>query len=1098
MSANSRGKVCARAVAFAVCLLSVAHLLRAQTAVSTVATVSTAGGVPQARLNPDPVRVHVIEGDDVRFLRLSGIEGLSQNRVTQIVQDDQGFMWLATQHGVDRYDGYQFRMFKNDPRQPNSLCGVFMFSLFKDRSGALWMGCEDGLDRFDPPTETFVHYQIASDTVPHLSDVVRHIYEDASGMLWLSTGHGLCRLDPHSRKATWFRHNAGDRLSLSSDDIKSSGEDREGVFWVAGGEGLDALDRDTGHVSFHVPLREPHELSFYEDSHGVFWILSASGNGLAVMDRQRGMVTRYLFAEGLPGLPLTGVIQILEDRGGNLWVGTLSDGLLRFDRENARFIRYRYDPSNPDSLPENRITTLLEDREGNIWVGLGATQPTFFTPRPPPFKSLPFHSGNRANLGEKLVDVIFEDHERALWIGTTGALNRCDSTGRQCTHYAVPGRGVASDVLSVTEDGSGTLWVGTSGQGLCRFDRTTGSCKMFRHASGDPSSVSNDTISDLLIDRKGILWIGTADGLNRFDPATQAFTVYRDETSTNSGTQMESMVEDHDGNLWLGSLGSGLLKFDRKTQRLRAGVATVSNPVVTAVYIDRANRLWAGTFNGLDRIERSTGRTTRYAEENGLASTKISCILEDANGDLWLSTNKGISKFDPKAGTSQNFSVADGLSGDLTGYNACWRSTTGEMYFGGFAGATRFRPQDVSNDSYVPPVALTAFDLFGAPVSIGPGTPLKRVIGFTNELILTHEQNSFSFQFSALSFRNPSTNRYRYKLEGLDQSWHDVGSGQRVASYTTLPAGAYRFRVQAATARGPWSEPGRTVNVTIRSAWWNTWWFRGLIAMLLIAAAAVLYLLRVRQMSRQFAIRLEERVSERTRIARELHDSLLQGFLGLMFRLQAVREFLPGRPGAAAQSLDAALQVADQALGEGREAVQNLRSSSFDDRDFATSLGALGTELGAGIDPLSKPQYHVVVEGRPRELTAVVRDDIYRIAREAVRNAYHHANARHVETEVTFGETDLSVRVRDDGIGVDPAILAGGQRAGHWGLPGMRERSESIGGRFTLWSERNAGTEVELRISAAIAYAQSPISTFSWLRRRLRSSANAGQMQGVD
>ena len=701
------------------------------------------GGAPEARINPDPVRVNVIEGDDVRFLRLSGIEGLSQNRVTQIVQDDQGFMWLATQHGVDRYDGYQFRMFKNDPHQPNSLCGVFMFSLFKDRSGTLWMGCEHGLDRFDPSTETFVHYQIASDSVPHLADAVRHIYEDASGMLWLSTGHGLCRLDPHSRKTTWFRHNAGDRLSLSSDDIKSSGQDRQGVFWVAGGGGLDAFDPGTGHVIFHVPLREPHELSFYEDRHGVFWILSASGNGLAVLDRQRGMVTRYLFAEELPGLPLTGVIQILEDRWGNLWVGTLSDGLLRFDRENARFIRYRNDPSNPDSLPENRITTLLEDREGNIWVGLGATQPTFFTPGPSPFKRLPFHSGNRANLGEKLVDVIFEDHERALWIGTTGALNRCDATGRQCTHYAIPGRGVASDVLSVTEDGRGTLWVGTSGQGLCRFDKTSGRCKMFRHASGDPTSVSNDTISDLLIDRKGILWIGTGDGLNRFYPATQTFTVYRDETSTNSGTQMESMAEDQDGNFWFGSLGSGLLKFDRKTQRLRAGVATVSNPVVTAVYVDRANRLWAGTFNGLDRIDLSTGRTTRYAEENGLASTKISCILEDANGDLWLSTNKGISKFDPKAGTSQNFSVADGLSGDLTGYNACWKSTTGEMFFGGFAGATRFRPQDVSNDSYVPPVALTAFDLFGAPISIGPGSPLKRVIGLTNELILTHEQSSF-------------------------------------------------------------------------------------------------------------------------------------------------------------------------------------------------------------------------------------------------------------------------------------------------------------------------------------------------------------------
>jgi ligand-binding sensor domain-containing protein/signal transduction histidine kinase len=1061
-----------------------------------------AGGVPQARFNPDPVRVNVVEGDDVRFLRLSGIEGLSQNRVTQIVQDDQGFMWLATQHGVDRYDGYQFRMFKNDPHQANSLCGVLMLSLFKDRSGTLWMGCEHGLDRFDPSTETFVHNPISSDTIPHSSDAVRHVYEDAGGILWLSTGHGLCKLDPHSRKTTWYRHSAADRLSLSSDDIKSSGEDRDGVFWVASGGGLDALDPNTSRVTFHVPLREPHELSFYEDRHGIFWILSASGNGLAVLDRQRGLVTRYLFAEDLPGLPLTGVIQMLEDRGGNLWVATLSDGLLRFDRDNARFIRYRNDPSNPDSLPENRITTLVEDREGNIWVGLGATQPTFFTPRPPPFKSLPFDSGNRANLGEKLVDVIFEDHEGALWIGTTGALNRCDATGRQCTHYAIPGHGVASDVLSLAEDGSGTLWVGTSGQGLCRFDKTSGGCRMFRHASGNSSSVSNDTISYLLIDREGIMWIGTGDGLNKFDPVTERFTQYRDETAANSAGQMWSIVEDQDGDLWIGSEGSGLMRFDRKTQLLRAGAATVSNPYVTAVYIDRENRLWAGSLNGLDRLDLSSGKATRYSEENGLASTKISCILEDANGGLWLSTNKGISKFDPKTGTAQNFSIADGLSGDLTGYNACWKSTNGEMFYGGFAGATRFKPEDVSDDSYIPPVALTAFDLFGAPVRIAPGSPLKRVIGFTNEIILAHDQHSFSFQFSALSFRNPSTNRYRYKLEGLDPSWQEAGSGQRVASYTTLPAGAYRFRVQAATARGPWSEPGRTVDITIQPAWWSTWWFRGFIAMLLIAAAVSLYLLRVHQISRQFLIRLEERVSERTRIARELHDSLLQGFQGLMFRLQAVRQLLPERPDDAAKFLDSAMQVGDQAIGEGRDAVQNLRSSTFEEGELATVLGALGAELTVGMEPRATPEYRVMVEGKPRELSPNVRDDIYLIAREAVRNAYQHANARHIETEVAFGDTDLSVRVRDDGIGVDSTILARGQRAGHWGLPAMRERSESIGGRLKVWSERNAGTEVELRISAVIAYAEPSIPTFSWIRRLFysagRSRTNAELRHGAD
>jgi signal transduction histidine kinase len=224
---------------------------------------------------------------------------------------------------------------------------------------------------------------------------------------------------------------------------------------------------------------------------------------------------------------------------------------------------------------------------------------------------------------------------------------------------------------------------------------------------------------------------------------------------------------------------------------------------------------------------------------------------------------------------------------------------------------------------------------------------------------------------------------------------------------------------------------------------------------------------------------MEVRLNERTRIARELHDSLLQGFQGLMFRLQAVRQLLPERPGDAVKSLDSAMQVGDQAIGEGRDAIQSLRSSSFDVSDFATLLSALHTELGAGMDPPSRPEYGVVMEGRPRELSAVVGDEAYRIVREAVYNAYQHAKARRIEIEVTFGNADLTIRVRDDGIGVAPQILARGQRPGHWGLPGMRERSESFGGHLHVWSEENAGTEVELRIPAHVAYAQPLVSIFS-------------------
>ena len=365
------------------------------------------------------VRFGVTEGQDLRFVRRLRSQGLSQQRVTDIVQDDQGFLWFGTQYGLDRYDGYGFRVFKNDPDNSRSLCGVKIPSLFKDRTGALWIGCDYSLDRYDPTTDTFVHYPLETPGSPNTGGIVRHISQDRAGMLWLSTANGLYRLDPGSGRVTRFNHSDTDPVSLSSNDVKSSGEDRSGSFWVATGEGLDAFDRNRGRITLHVPLREPRDFSFYEDRSGVFWLLYASGNGLAILDRNARRLTRYSFTtRDLPGFPLTGVSSMLEDRDGTLWVGTFSDGLLKLDREHHRFTRYRNDPANDESLPENRITTLFQDREGNVWSGFGATEPAFFSRPPPPFDKLPFDSRNSANLGETLVNVLYEDREGMLWIGT--------------------------------------------------------------------------------------------------------------------------------------------------------------------------------------------------------------------------------------------------------------------------------------------------------------------------------------------------------------------------------------------------------------------------------------------------------------------------------------------------------------------------------------------------------------------------------------------------------------------------------------------------------------------------------------------------------
>jgi hypothetical protein len=390
------------------------------------------------------------------------------------------------------------------------------------------------------------------------------------------------------------------------------------------------------------------------------------------------------------------------------------------------------------------------------------------------------------------------------------------------------------------------------------------------------------------------------------------------------------------------------------------------------------------------------------------------------------------------------------------------------MFFGGFSGAVAVHPEKIPEAAYVPPVVLTSFQLFGKPVGLAPGSPLKRAIDYTQQFTLSYEQNSFSFEFAALSFRNPSTNRYRFKLEGLDKYWQEVGSDRRYATYTALPAGEYLFRVQGATIRGPWSEPGVALQVTIMPPWWQTWWFRVLSGVLILIAAAALYASHVRKLRRQFDIRLQARDSERARIARELHDSLLQGYQGLLIRLQAARNLLPERPEAAAGALEAAMELGDKAMDESREAVQELRASA-PAGNLADSLTELGDELALhGREGAAT--YYVLVHGRPRAIAPLVRDEIYRIAREAVRNAAAHARARRIEAEVDYGTTELSLRVRDDGVGIDPQTLQQ-RRAGHWGLQGMRERAESFGARFSLWSESGAGTEIELVIPAAACYA---------------------------
>jgi signal transduction histidine kinase/ligand-binding sensor domain-containing protein len=1043
----------------------------------------TLGTVRQVRVNPHTLRMPVTDRDDIQFSHISANAGLSQTRVAQIVQDDDGFLWFATQYGLNRYDGYNFKVFVHDPAKGNSLSCAYIVSLLKDRDGTVWVGCEHGIDRFDKATEAFVHYRIDSEVSHGVPVTVFHISQDHTGALWLSTGNGLYRLEPATARITHYGHDVGDSSSLSSSDVKSSGEDSSHRFWVADGDNLEEFDRERGKVLLRVPLAgDPLSpglgegyVSFYEDHLGVFWIFyttSGYGSGLAVLDRGTNELTRYSINDrksrrGLAG----GVTAAIEDQYDTLWFATKSDGLLRFDREHGVFIRYQNHGGEPESLAEDRVISLFADREGNVWVGLHAMAPDFFQSKTRSFVPLLLRPSNPNSLGETFVNAIYEDHQGVLWVGATGALIRIDRRSGEYTTYPPPGAGPDNDIVAITEDRSGTLWVGSIGAGLASFDRNTRRFKTYRHHASDPSSLSDNAVSRMLVDTAGTMWVTTWNGLDRFDPVTGRVVVYR-LYKQNQTERYSNVTQDQDGTLWLGGV-MGLTHFEPTSGRVVLyshdpdDSGSLSDDAVTNVYIDHSGTLWAGTENGLNRLNRESGTFTHYSAADGLPVNAVSCILEDRSGTLWISTARGLSRFHPRMKAFENYSQADGLPGnDLSGWDACFKSSAGEMFFGGFSGGVAFYPDKVESPSYIPPIVLTDFQLSGKSVAIGPHSLLKRSITYESDLTLSHGQSVFSLTFSALNYFNAAANRYRYMLEGLDREWTEVGSDRRSATYTTLPAGRYTFRVQGAARSGPWSEPGVKLRITILPPWWGTWSFRATVGLLIVLTAWLLYRLRIRQISRQLTIRMDERLGERARIAQELHDTVLQGLASASLQLEVADRQIPG-DSTAKPLVQRISQMLRQLMDDSRHTVRGLRLRHSEEENLERALTQISNDLAAP----RKVKYQVVVEGAPRSLRPLVRDEIYRIGGEALANAFRHAGASAVETVLEYGPDHFRLLVRDDGEGIDPEVLKAG-REGHFGLSGQRERAAKIGARLNVRSGAGAGTEIDLLVPAVAAFEQ--------------------------
>jgi PAS domain S-box-containing protein len=835
---------------------------------------------------------------DIRFKHLTIEDGLSQNSPLCFFQDDNSLMWIGTKGGINRYDGYNFTIFKSDIYDTTSISETHILAMRKDYNDILWIGTQNGLNRLDPLTNTFTRYFHNPNELNSISDNrVNALCEDSFKEFWIGTSNGLNRFNQEKKQFIRYFKDTGNQNSISGNDVRVVYRDKSETIWIGTyGGGLNKFDHETEQFTQYTHDREaPGSLSdnnvlcMHEDRDGILWIGTEKG-GLNRFDKEKEQFTCYKTILANPySLNDNHVHAIHEDRSGRLWIGTNAGGVSIFDRKNEKFFSYQNDPDNPASLGGNQIHAIFEDNTGNIWIGCRGSGISIYNQDAEKFTHYKHIHQNSNSLSNNMVWCFHEDTSGVLWIGTLfGGLNKLDREKNIFTHYVHDNNNphsISADMVGLLlEDRFGVLWLGTN-EGLDKFNRDTERFTHYTFDPDNPNSISNNKIRSLIEDRSGTLWVGTkGGGLNKFDRKTEHFTHYRhdpDDSTSLSNDRVYSLYEDRFNTFWVGTYGGGLNKFDRETDRCIRfkpdpdNIKSLNHDFITEIYEDSSGNFWLGTYGGgLNKFDREKGLFTHYTEKNGLSNNEVYNILEDNNGNLWLSTNNGLSKFDPGKETFKNYYVEDGLQSNEFNMTAAYKSQKGEMIFGGVNGFNVFFPDSIRDNPNIPPVVITDFQIFNTSVPIGRGEDgrsiLTRPITETREIILSHKDNVFSFTFAALNYLAPEKNHYAYMMEGFDENWIYSGT-RRFATYTNLNPGNYVFRVKGSNNDGLWNEEGTSLRITIIPPYWRTWWFYTLCTIIIIVFATTAYRYRINLIQKQ------KEEEQRQKILKDFSHILQQG-----------------------------------------------------------------------------------------------------------------------------------------------------------------------------------------------------------------------------
>jgi len=821
----------------------------------------------------------------LQFTHLTPDNGLSSSITTSVLQDHKGFVWIGTYDGLNRYDGFNFVVYKNNPTDSASLADNLIRTMMEDHNKNLLIGTQNGLCLYDREKDRFLNYMLyRSSPLRGITCFVSKIAEDSLGNLWLATNVGLIYFNRIKNQINQYINDPNNPESLSDNDVETVLIDKNSRLWVATRKGLNLFLPETGTFK-HITRAESdaNDLSntffvaMIEDQEGNLWLGSTEGLYSLRID-QENKITNLVYYQHDDqdkfSLSSNRVKCLYVDDMRNLWIGTDNDGINLFDRKNQRFWHYLTDDYDPKSLNNESIEAIYQDKAGNLWVGTFTGGLNIAMKNRNAIFSYHTLPGAPLSLSHNTVTCFSEDHSGQIWMGTDGGgLNLFDMQTNHFSRFNKENSHLSSNaILCILEDSNNQIWLGTWGGGLIRFESKT---RSFTSLTTKNSGIQDNNIYAIAEGDNDDLWLGSFEsGLIHYQIKEKKFTHYTPGNSGLANKMIIKIIKLSKGRLLLGSTNCFQI-FSPGEDRFITylpdpyNANSLSYPTTTDILVENDSCVWIGTHDGLNQFNPNTGSFKRYYEKNGLPSNVIKGLVLDKSGTLWVTTNKGVCSFDYKQRKLKNFTKDDGLQSNEFYDRSILKTKSGALFMGGTKGFNIVYPEKIAENKNIPDILITDLKIFNKSVEPGAeNSPLIQNITETKNLTLSHKQSILTFYFAVMDFTAPEKNQYAYKMEDFDKDW--VYSGNKgEANYTNLNPGEYVFRVKGSNNDGVWNETGTVIQIKVLPPWWDTWWFRLIIISAIIFSLVSIVLLRFQRLKNQKLL-LEKLVAIKTS---ELNES---------------------------------------------------------------------------------------------------------------------------------------------------------------------------------------------------------------------------------